>query len=128
MRRLLDTNVWIDAYAGKPDACRVFVQARTIRGAWIGYSSITKLEVLGFWGLNAEDEQGLRELLEQFEEIPILPEVMDEAIRLRRLHKIKAPDAIIAATALLQRAELVTRNTGDFRKVVGLPVLDSTQF
>lgn len=37
MRRLLDTNVWIDADAGKPDACRVFAQARTTQAAWIGF-------------------------------------------------------------------------------------------
>ena len=58
-------------------------------------------------------------MLAQFEEVPVLPAVIDEAIRLRRLHKLKTPDAIIAATALLQQAELVTRNTTDFKKVAG---------
>jgi predicted nucleic acid-binding protein len=41
---------------------------------------------------------------------------------------MKAPDAIIAATALLQQAEVITRNTADFKKVVGLPVLDTQSF
>ena len=53
---------------------------------------------------------------------------IDEAIRLRRLHKTKSPDAIIAATALLQQAEVVTRNTSDFNKIAGLSVLDSSNF
>jgi len=47
--------------------------------------------------------------------------VIDEAIRLRRWYRLKSPDAIIAATALLQGAEVVTRNVGDFKKVAGLP-------
>ena len=128
MRRLLDTNVWIDAHAGKPDACRVFTQARATPGAWIGFSAMTKLEVLGYAGLSAADEKALRELLAEFEEVPVLPAVVDEAIPLRRLHKLKSPDAIIAATALLQKAELVTRNTSDFKKVAGLAVLDTQSF
>ena len=41
---------------------------------------------------------------------------------------MKAPDAIVAATALLQQAELVTRNTADFKKVAGLSVLDTQIF
>ena len=128
MRWLLDTNVWIDAHAGQADACRVFAKARAAQGAWVGFSAITKLEALGYSGLTAADDKALRELLAQFEEVPILPAVIDEAIRLRRLHKLKTPDAIIAAAALLQQAEVVTRNTADFKKVAGLSVLDTQSF
>lgn len=128
MRRLLDTNVWIDAHGGRPDACRVFAQARATQAAWIGFSSMTKLEVLGYSGLSADDDKGLRELLAQFEEVPVLPAVIGEAILLRRLHKMKSPDANIAATAMLHQAEVVTRNTSDFKKIAGLSVLDTSNF
>ena len=128
MRWLLDTNVWIDAHAGKSDAGRVFAQARAVQGTWIGFSAMTKLEALGYSGLTTADDKALRELLAQFEEVPAMPAVIDEAIRLRRLHKLKSPDAIIAATALLQQAKVVTRNTADFKKVAGLSVLDTQNF
>ncbi len=128
MRWLLDTNVWIDAHAGRPDAGRVFAKAQATQGAWLGFSSITKIEALGFAGLSPQDDKALRELLAQFEELPVLPAVVHEAIRLRKLHKMKTPDAIIAATALLQQAEVVTRNVGDFKKVAGLAVLDTQSF
>ena len=128
MRLLLDTNVWIDAHAGKTDACGVFTKARAAQGAWVGFSAITRLEVLGYSGLSATDDKALSELLAQFEEVPVLPAVIDEAIRLRRLHKLKTPDAIIAATALLQQAEVLTRNTSDFKKISGLSVLDTQNF
>ena len=128
MRRLLDMNVWIDAHAGRADACRVFTQARATQGAWIGFSAMTRLEVLGYSGLTAADDKALQELLAQFDEVQVLPAVIDEAIRLRRLHKLKSPDAIIAATALLQQAEVVTRNVSDFKKVSGLSVLDTQSF
>ena len=41
---------------------------------------------------------------------------------------MKSPDAIIATTALLQQAEVVTRNTSDFKKVAGISVLDTSSF
>lgn len=128
MRWLLDTNVWIDSHAGRADACRVFVQARTSQGAWVGYSAMTRLEVLGYSGLTPADDKVLRELLAEFAEAPVASAVIDEAIRLRQLYRLKSPDAIIAATALLQHADVVTRNTSDFKKVAGLTVLDTASF
>ena len=128
MRWLLDTNVWIDSHAGSADACRVFTKAHAVQDAWVGFSAMTRLEVLGYSGLSAADDKALRALLAQFEEVQVLPAVIDEAIRLRRSYKLKSPDAIIAATALLQRMEIVTRNTSDFKKVSGLSVLDTASF
>jgi predicted nucleic acid-binding protein len=112
MRWLLDTNVWIDSHAGSADACRVFTKARATPNTWIGFSAITALEVLGYSGLTTADESL----------------VIEEAIRVRKAHRLKSPDAIVAATALLQGAELVTRNTADFKRVTGLSVLDTQRF
>jgi len=128
MRCLLDTNVWIDAHAGQADAGRVFAEARKVKGAWLGFSSITKVEVLGYPKLSAADERTLRLLLAQFEEVPILSDVIEAAVRVRQQHNLKTPDAIIAATALVQGVELVTRNTADFKRVTGLTVLDTGSF
>jgi hypothetical protein len=128
MRWLLDTNVWIDGHAGRTDAKRVFVQARATEGTWIDFSAVKRLGVLGYSGLSAADDRALRELLAQFEEVPVSTAVIDEAIRLRRLHKLKSPDAIIAATALLQQGEIVTRNITEFKKVAGLSVRDTQTF
>jgi len=45
---------------------------------------------------------------------PLTPEVAEEAVRLRRQHRIKLPDAIIWASALNENCVLVSRNTKDF--------------
>jgi hypothetical protein len=45
-------------------------------------------------------------------------------IALRKLIKIKLPDAIIAATALVHNLTLLSRNTHDFKNVPGLTVLN----
>lgn len=128
MAWLLDTNVVIDAFAGQPAAVKALAKARSTSVDWIGFSAMTRLEVLGYRGLSAVDDKGLRELLGQFQEVPISQEIIDEAILVRRQAAIKIPDAVIAATAKLRNAAVVTRNLNDFRKVSGLQVIDpSTQ-
>jgi len=123
MRWLLDTDVWIDAFAGRLDAVRVMTTARSRSVEWVGYSLMTRLEVLA--GLTGADDKHLRELLEEFNEVHIGSDVIEEAIRIRRAVRIKAPDAIIAATSLVHKAELVTRNTADCTRIPGLTVLDT---
>ena len=83
MRCLLDTNVLIDAFAGVPGAVKAITNVRSSAVEWVGFSSITRLEVLGFAGLTTEDEKGLSELLAQFNEVPVTSEIVDEAIRIR---------------------------------------------
>ncbi len=43
---------------------------------------------------------------------------------IRRQHKIKLPDAIIAATALVYDLVLISRNIADFKNISGLLVVD----
>jgi predicted nucleic acid-binding protein len=124
MRWLLDTNLVIDAFAGRSEAAKAIESARTSEVEWIGYSAITRLEVLGFPGLGAEDEAGLRQLLAQFSEAEVSAAIIERAIEIRRSVRIKTPDAIIAATALIYGASLVTRNVHDFSIVPGLTVVD----
>jgi predicted nucleic acid-binding protein len=126
MRWVLDSNVWIEAAAGLPHATRALAKAVAID--WCGFSAISRLEVLGFPNLTTAEENGLLIMLSQFNEVSITSGVIDRAIQLRRQVRMKAPDAIIAATALLQQAEVITRNTTDFKKVAGLCVLDTQSF
>ena len=59
--------------------------------------------------------------------IPILliaPEVMAEAVRLRRVRKMNLGDSLIAGTALVHGLVLITRNIRDFSRVEGLTVID----
>jgi predicted nucleic acid-binding protein len=87
MRWLLDTNVWIDAHAGRSDARQVFSKMRLVDGVWIGFSAITRLELLSYSPLTAADDSTLRALLAQFEEVPVSSEVIEEAI-----HELSRPN------------------------------------
>jgi len=46
--------------------------------------------------------------------------IAEKTYLLRREHRIKLPDAIIAATALANQFTLITRNTTDFWNIKGL--------
>jgi hypothetical protein len=66
-------------------------------------------------GTTEKDEISMRDFLEtQFEIASLDVKVAEEAIRLRRAHHMRLPDAIIWATARVNGVELVSRNTKDF--------------
>jgi toxin FitB len=50
--------------------------------------------------------------------------IVEQTILLRKKHKIKTPDAIIAATALVHDLTIITRNSGDFEKIEGLKTVN----
>ncbi len=83
------------------------------------YSVISKIEVIGFQQSEALEKQA-RKLLSGLIEIPLTSEIAEQTIALRKLHKIKLPDAVIAATALIVGLTLVTRNSKDFAQINGL--------
>ena len=91
---------------------------------WVGYSSITRLELFGYPGLTDDEESALITVLGELKEVDVSREVVDRAIQIRKQKAVKVPDAIIAASALTMKAVLITRNTDDFKHVDELTLLD----
>jgi len=122
MNYLFDTNVWIDAIAGRlpADTFLKFV----VQAEWVGYSAITRLELFGFPDLTKPEEEKLAELLKHFVEVGVDSSTVDKAITIRKATRIKVPDAIIAATAIIKECSLVTRNTEDFKGISGLNIIN----
>lgn len=85
-------------------------------------SRITWMEILV--GAPTDILRRLREdFLRQFPVIELDEAVAREAITLRQEYKVKLPDAIIWASARLNSALLITRNTRDFdRKEPGIRI------
>jgi predicted nucleic acid-binding protein len=115
VKYVIDSNIWVYAASGSEPAIRCLDAA--VACDWAGYSAISRLEVLGFPGLKPEDETRLEQLLGCLEEVEVHRGIIDQAISIRRRKRIKAPDAIVAATALRYGATLVTRNVDDFKGV-----------
>ncbi|MBF0628667.1 MAG: PIN domain-containing protein [Magnetococcales bacterium] len=73
-------------------------------------SLITEIELRGFSGLSSEQENWLGQFLADIHIIGIDYDIKEMAIQLRRRHRLKIPDAIIAATAMIAQATLLTND------------------
>ena len=123
MRYLSDSNMFVYAASNDPKAVALLDEAVLLD--WAGYSIISRLELFGYPDLKPGDEKRLKELLACFSELGVTTEVVDRAIEIRReRRRIKIPDAIVAASALVMDATLATRNTDDFRGVKGLQIIN----
>lgn len=85
-------------------------------------SAISRLEILGFHGIKPDEQRYCEYIFHVLKQISVDDLILDEAIRLRKAYKCKIGDSIVAATALIFQAELVTRNVGDFKNIPGLIV------
>ncbi|MEO6091550.1 MAG: PIN domain-containing protein [Novosphingobium sp.] len=107
-----DANIVIDALAGFAPA-RAEIRRAVELGGGIWISRMVWIEVM-----SKGTAQGLRDaaiLLSGFGTDEIDGEIASRAAALRRERtRLKSPDAVILATALLRGRILVTRNTRDF--------------
>jgi predicted nucleic acid-binding protein len=116
-RYLLDTNAIIYLVNGR--------LAFPLPEGSYSVSIITEIELLSYAGISDEEEQKIRDLLLLLERIQLVDSVRDETIRLRRKNRLKLPDAIIAASALMHDLILLT-NDQAFSSIDGL-VCESMQ-
>jgi predicted nucleic acid-binding protein len=107
VKAVIDSNILVDYLRGVP-------QAETELALYDdpSISLITWIEILA--GADAATERAAREFLQQFTLLPIDERVAEQAARIRRMRRIKLPDAIIGATAQAHGCLLVTRNSRDF--------------
>ncbi len=120
MKYLLDTNIIIEAVGGSPEAVSALKKA--VSSEWVGYSAITRLELFAYPDLSADEELAITAVISEINEIAVSRPIIDSAILLRKKFRIKAPDAIIAATAFTVDAVLLTRNTKDFQNLDGIKI------
>ena len=83
-------------------------------------SFITKMELLAKKKIEPEDVEVIQKFLQNSTITYIDDVIIDQAIVIRRSTKVKLPDAIIAATAMVKNLILVSDNDKDFYKVIPL--------
>ena len=122
MAYLFDSNVFIFQLNGVlGETGQVLLRAGLLEGG--AYSVISRIEVLGY-PQSAAELALAEELFEGLNPIAVNDAVITKTIRLRQMRKIKIPDAIIAASALIQGLPLVTNNVSDFQWIEGLSLID----
>lgn len=87
-------------------------------------SVISRIELLGFVFNKLEDEVKAKKFLEDSTMFQLTDAIADQAIEIRKLHKIKLGDAIIAATSLVNDLTLLTRNEADFENIFNLKFIN----
>lgn len=102
MSFVLDTNVFILLFNGR--------LAENLPEGDFVCSIVTEIELLSFPRLTAAEEGLIRAHLAEIRVHPVDSDVKETTIRLRRAHRLKLPDAIIAATAMNAGAVLLTQD------------------
>lgn len=118
-RYLIDTNVLIEYLANAlPSAAHAFIA--DVVDDNFNISFINKIEILGHPSANKQIE----EFLNHANVFTVTEELINKTIEIRLNNRTKLPDALIAATAIVNQFILLTRNTDDFKNIDNLEVKD----
>ena len=87
-------------------------------------SIITNIELFATKNISEQEHR----LLERFVALsivhPLNTDLVKATIDIRRISKIKLPDAVIAATAITYDLVLLSRNIADFKNIIELNIFD----
>lgn len=102
---LADTNFLIYLLEGRAET-EVFADFS------FAVSFITEIELLGRKGISAPEKRIIQDLLDTCFIIDLNSAIKSKAISLRQIHKIKVPDALVAATSYYSGLPLLTADKG----------------
>ena len=112
---LLDTNIIIYYFDGIIEDDKI----DNILKESFNISIITKIEFLS-WQRFREDEvlkEKALHFISNANVYELTDTIADKVIEIRQQYKIKTPDAIIGATALIHGFDMVTNNVDDFKRL-----------
>lgn len=98
---LADTNALIYLLAGNP-CMKPYILKK------MGFSIISEMELLSFSGISPQEQNNIKAFLSECSELQLTKEVKEKTIEIRKHYKTKLPDAIIAATAIVNQIPLIT--------------------
>jgi predicted nucleic acid-binding protein len=113
---LIDTNVIIGYLSNQlPSASAIKIDQ--LPGV---ISIITRIELIGWYNATPAQLEKIHLFVDNAQVYNLNEEIVLQTIALRQRYKIKLPDAIIAATAMVHDHILLTRNVEDFKNINSL--------
>ena len=121
---LVDTDILIDVGRGEQDAVEYLESLED--ESRLAISVVTQMELL-VGCANKREQRAVERFVRRFEVFPLTEAISDEAVALlgeyRLSHGLLIADALIAATAIVQEAPLVSKNQKDYRFIADLVLL-----
>ena len=118
---LVDTSVFVDHFRGFGPASNFFRSLSDRQD--VIFSAITEAEIIA--GKQCGDssvKDRILHFLHKWKKIEVTNQIAVLAGDISRENKIAIPDAIIAATAIINKSYVITKNVKDFSRVHNLKV------
>lgn len=112
---LIDTNTLLE-FVGNTLPLKAHAFVENVINESFNVSVINRIEVLG----HESATQGLTDFMNLANTYQLTEAIEKQTISLRKQKKIKLPDAIIAATALVHNFIVISRNVKDFVNIEDL--------
>jgi len=119
---LIDNNVISNYFSGVFSEKAMYFLSEVIDKT-PNLSVITKIEALSWRNTNIAKENIVRMFVDISNVIALSDMIVDECIAIRRNCRMKTPDAIIAATAIVNDFTLLTSDA-DFNRISNLRILN----
>ncbi|MBI4451876.1 PIN domain-containing protein [Candidatus Woesearchaeota archaeon] len=114
---VLDTDIFVDFLRGFEKAKNLFEKIKEEADV-ISFSAVTETELISGKECNKiERKTEILNLLSNFAKVSVINEIAVKAGDFSRIYDVETADAIIAATAFLMKADLITRNRSDFERI-----------
>jgi predicted nucleic acid-binding protein len=115
---LIDTNIILGLFAGKIAISKLEILLKHN----VSVSIVTYMETLGWQNITPKEIVDFNDFFSNTNIFQIDYSIVEKTIALKQKLKIKLPDAIIAATAIVNNLTLATRNVKDFNKINELKI------
>lgn len=112
---IIDTNAAIYILEGKSFMLPFLLNLKSI-------SLISEIELRGYHGNTERDEKIIIAFLQDLSIVPVSYHIKEMAIELRKKYRLKTPDSIIAATAIVEKSSLVSADS-HFKKIKELDLV-----
>jgi len=118
MKYLWDTNTAIYFLQEQfPSNAEQFIDS-TLQDSTPSISVITEIELLCWKNASETELEVMHDFINRVTIFNLEDAIKYKTVEIRKVHKIKLPDAIIAATALIYNLILITRNIKDFKDII----------